>query len=491
MSAHLGTRSAARRTPHPQHARQIDRVRAGHDVEPRRRLLRPRRRGTPRGLALGVAFLAVVMGGALALLLAVATAHAETLALTGATVHTVSGPTIENGTVVIQDGKILAVGQGVGIPAGARMVSCSGKHVYPGMIAPHTILGLIEINSVRGTVDYQELGDVNPHIRAEVAVNPESELLPVARANGITSAVVSPRGGAIAGTMAVMHLDGWTYEDMTVKAPLGLYVQWPAMSTVRSFNEQRSAEEQKKAREQTIENLHTAFHEARAYGTARAAEGAAGIPRHDRDVKWDALGRAVRGEIPVFFAASTLAQIRAVLRFADEHRLAKVVLVGGEDSWRVAADLKQRHIPVITGGVLESPRRRHEAYDQAFTVPLKLHEAGIRFCISDGGSANDATMTRNLPYHAGMAAAFGLPRDEALKSVTLYPAQILGLGDRLGSIEPGKIADLIVTDGDPLEITTQVEQVLIAGVPTSMENRQTRLFEKYDHRPRGAKARKR
>jgi len=214
------------------------------------------------------------------------------------------------------------------------------------------------------------------------------------------------------------------------------------------------------------------------------------VPRHDRDVKWDAMGKALRGEIPVMFEADALNQIRAVLRFADDLKLPKVVLVGGDDAWRVADELKARDIAVIAGPTLETPRRRSDAYDAAYVAPARLQKAGVRYCISDGGSSFNAMNSRNLPYHAAMAAAFGLPRDEALKSVTLYPAQILGVGDRLGSIEKGKIADLIVTDGDPLEITTHVEQVWVAGREMSLENRQSRLFEKYDGRPRGPMARK-
>ncbi len=418
-------------------------------------------------------------------------ARSESLALTGATVHTVSGPVLENATIVIEEGRIVAVGTDLTPVPNTRVVPLAGKHVYPGLVSANTVLGLTEVASVAGTNDFSETGTTNPNIRAEIGINPESDLLPVARVNGITTALVVPRGGAISGTSALVHLDGWTFEDMTVRAPVGLHVQWPGQTPVRGWYEVRSDEEQKKARDQAIAAIRQAFADARAYWTARAAEGKAGIPRHDRDVKWDAMGRALRGEIPVFFHAAALNQIKAALRFADEEKLANVVLVGGGDAWRVADELKARGIAVIAGPTLALPRRGYEPYDEAFTGPAKLWKAGVRFCVSDGGSPFGATNARNLAYHAAMAAAFGLPRDEALKSVTLYPAQILGVADRVGSIEPGKLADLIVTDGDPLEITTRVEQVWSAGRPVSMETRQTRLFRKYDDRPRGAKARKR
>jgi imidazolonepropionase-like amidohydrolase len=425
---------------------------------------------------------------ALALVSAPAVARAETLALTGGTVHTVSGPVIENGTVVVADGRIAAVGANVSPPAGAKVVSCQGKHVYPGMIAANTVLGLTEVGSVLGTNDQNETGNVNPNIRAEVQVNPESDLLPVTRVNGVTSALSIPRGGAISGTSALIHLDGWTQEDMTIARPVGLHVNWPSLTVNRAWWETRSEEDQKKAREEAIQAVRDAFEDARAYWKARDAEGKPGIPRHDRDVKWDAMGRALRGEIPVMFTVTTLPQIRSVLRFVDEQRLPKVVLVGATDAWMVANELKARDIAVVTASPSSLPSRSYEAYDTGMALAAHLHAAGVRFCVSDGGGSTNA---RNLPYEASMAAAYGLPRDEALKSVTLYPAQILGVADKLGSIETGKIADLMVTNGDPLEITTQVEQVYVGGKAISMESRHTRLFQKYDARPRGPKARKR
>lgn len=435
-----------------------------------------------------------IHGAALAAVLCVgaaATLRAETIALTGGTVHPVSGPALSNATVVITDGRIAAVGAGVAPPAGARIVSVAGKHVYPGMIAANTVLGLIEVSSVLGTNDQSETGTVNPNIRAEVQINPESDLLPVTRVNGVTSAVSVPRmaqggGGGIPGTSALIHLDGWTQEDMTIAKPVGLHVVWPNLTISRAWWETRSEEEQKKQREQAIQAIRDAFEDARAYWTAKNAEGRQGVPRHDRDVKWDAMGRALRGEIPVMFHASSYAQIRSVLRFMDEQKLENAVLVGGSDSWMLADELKKRNVAVILDGANALPNRNHEPYDTGMARAAKLHAAGVRFCMSDGGGSHNS---RNLPYEASMAAAYGLPRDEALKSITLYPAQILGVGDRLGSIEAGKIADLMVTTGDPLEITTRVEQVYIEGRPISMESRHTRLFHKYDGRPRGPKAR--
>ena len=428
-------------------------------------------------------------------LVVAAPAAATPLAFVHATVHTAAGPALEDATLVVDGGRILSVTAGGAPPAGAQIVECTGKHVWPGFVDPCSRLGLVEVSSVRGTRDDAETGAINPNVRAEVMINPDSELLPVARYNGITSALVVPtlgddgppgRGG-LPGSSALIHLDGWTREDMTVKAPVALHVEWPAMGISRSRFETRSEEDQKKARDEQIRMIRNAFEDARAYWKAHQAEGKPGVPRHDQDVKWDAMGKALRGEIPVMFHASTLAQIHSVLRFVDEQKLKNVVLVGGTDAWRAADELKARDIAVITGEPLSLPSRSYEPYDEGMALAAKLQAAGVRFCISDDGGSTNA---RNLPYEAAMAAAFGLPRDEALKSITLYPAQILGVADKLGSIEPGKIADLIVTDGDPLEITTQVEQVYINGKAVSMETRHTRLFHKYDARTRGPMARK-
>ncbi len=415
-------------------------------------------------------------------------ARAESVALTGGIVHTMVTAPIDHCTVIITDGKIAACSVGAPVPADARVIDCRGKHVYPGFVSANTVLGLTEIGSVRGTVDDTETGTVNPNIRAEVEINPESDLIPVTRVNGVTSALVIPRGGALSGLSALIHLDGWTYEDMTIAAPVGLHVQWPNMDINRAWWETRSEEDQRKARDEAVSAIRAAFDDARAYWTAHVAAttAGAGIPRHDRDVKWDAMRKVLRGEIPVFFHANSFAQIRAVLRFIDDQKLARAVLVGGDDAPLLARELVERRIPVICDPTLAMPRRGDDPYDAAFTLPARLREAGVVFCISDGGGASNA---RNLPYHAAMAAAYGLPPEEAVKAITLSPAQILGVDKMIGSIEPGKVADVFVADGDALEIATQVERVFITGKEVSMETRQTRLFQKYDARPRGPKAR--
>ena len=432
-----------------------------------------------------------MLAGALALAwLPPSLARAEVLALTNATVHPVTGPVLEGATVLVDGGRITAVGAGLGVPSGAQVLDCTGKHVYPGFVHANTMLGLHEIQTIQGSDDTQESGNVNPNQRAEVMYNPDSDFLAVARLNGLTSVLVIPGGGSVRGTSALMHLDGWTQEDITVKAPVALHVNWPNMTPFRAFFITQSDEEQMKARDEAIKAIGDAFDDGRAYMRARDAEKVAGVPKHDADVRWEGMRKALAGEIPVVFHADALAQIHAVLKFADQQGLKNIVILGGYDAPLVADELKRRNIAVIVAGVLSMPRRGDEAYDGAFTVASRLAAAGVRFCIADDGGAGSSYNSRNLPQHAAMAAAFGLEREEALKAVTIYPAQILGAGDRIGSIEVGKIADLQVTDGDPLEVATHCEQVIINGKLMPMESRQTRLFHKYDNRPRGKFARK-
>lgn len=396
------------------------------------------------------------------------------IALVGATIHTVSGPILPTGTVLFDGGKIIALGGRLDLPSGTEEIDIRGKHVYPGLIAAHSIIGLVEIEQIRSTRDAVEVGEIKPNVRAEVAFNPDSEILPVTRANGITLALSVPGGGAISGTSALMMLDGWTWEAMTLKAPVGLHVRWPRMH-VRQSPFASSPEEQQKRWEKQIELIRAAFTEARSYLKAKEAEGLSGVPYHDSDLRWDAMIPVLKGEIPVMLHANDIRQIQAAVDWATEEGV-KVVLVGGRDAWQVTDLLKEKDIAVIIDGVHTIPARRWEGYDTPFTNALKLYQAGVRFCISDGGGAANE---RNLPYHAATAAAYGLPKEEALKAVTLYPAQILGVADRVGSIEVGKDATLIVTDGDPLEITTHVEREFIQGRDIDLSSHHTQLYGKY------------
>jgi imidazolonepropionase-like amidohydrolase len=404
------------------------------------------------------------------------------IALVGGMVHTVSGAVIANGTVLFENGKITAIGETVSIPADAERVNVSGKHVYPGLIDANTNMGLTEIGSVRGTLDIQETGGVNPNARAEVAVNPESELIPVARSGGILITASSPGGGLISGTLAALLMDGWTWEEMTLKAPLGLVVNWPSMiynpGGGGGFGARPTREDWQRQRDQQLKSLRDAFAAARAYMTAKKAESQKGVPYHETDSRWDAMMPILEGTAPVFVHANDIAQIQAAITWAEQEGV-KLVIVGGHDAPRVAEQLRAKDIPVIVRPIHTAPVRRWEDYDVQYTLPARLKAAGVRFCISGNGSASNA---RNVPHHAATASAYGLPKEDALKAITLYAAQILGIADRVGSLENGKDATLLVTNGDPLELSTSVEQAYIQGKKVDLRDKHKQLYEKYQQK---------
>ena len=405
--------------------------------------------------------------------------------LVGGTLHPVSSGPIPNAQLLFHEGKITALGKEIKPPPGSKTIDISGKHVYPGFISSNSVLGLTEIGAVRATRDMAEPGAVNPNIRAEVSLNPDSELIPVTRSNGVLAALALPRArgeeGLIAGTSAMIRLDGWTSESMTLKAPVGLHIFWPRMNprALGFFSEKIDREEKLKAVNKLLKTLDESFATARAYLKARNSH-----PEDTTfDIRWDAMTPVLEGEIPVFIHAQDLTQIKSAMHWAEKENL-RVVLVGGQDAWRIADQLKENRISVIISQINQLPLRRWEPYDTPYTNPKKLHEAGVPFCIANDGHTFNAPHERNLPYQAAMAAAHGLPRDEALKAITLYPARILGVDDRLGSLEVGKDATFFVADGDPIEVMTNIEMAFIDGRPIDLSNRHTRLYEKYKEKYR-------
>ncbi|MCS7066549.1 MAG: amidohydrolase family protein, partial [Fimbriimonadales bacterium] len=360
------------------------------------------------------------------------------------------------------------------VPSDAQVYDAKGQRLYPGLIDASTTLGLTEIGAVPATIDISETGAFNPNARAEIAVNPDSELIPVARMNGITTVVVAPGGGVLSGMGCVMNLDGWTWEDMCIKSPLGIYLNFPAPSGEAG----QPAESRRRDWESRMRPLRDFFENARRYARARNAEGKDGASRPERDPRFEAMLPILEGKLPLFVRVDSALGIQAAIRWAEEEKV-RLVIVGGDEAWKVADLLREKGVPVILERVHSLPRSEDAPYDQPFIVPKILHEKGVLFCIASA----DASNVRNLPYHAATAVAFGLPYEEGLKAITLYPARILGLEHRLGTIEPGKDANLILTTGDPLDIRTQVLQVWIGGRPVEMTSKHRRLYEKYQRRP--------
>jgi len=417
-------------------------------------------------------FLGLIAGLLLAL-----PVHAELIALTGASVHPVSSEVITDGIVIIRDGRIEAVGAGIDIPADARRVDLTGLHLYPGFVHPATQLGLTEISSVAGTVDTAEMGNVNAAIRAEVAINHDSRLLPVSIAGGILSAHIVPGGGLIRGSSAVIKLDGWSWEEMLIASPSGMHIDFPAGAVEDDANED-------------LKLIESVLDQARHWQRARAAAERGEAPAPEPNDQFAALGPLLAGEVPLMLHANRYDVIEKALDWAESQELDRVILVANSDVQYLADRLAADRIPVILRSVHAMPTRRWEPYDMAFVAAARLHEAGVQFAISDSGSGMDVANARNLPFHAGTAAAHGLPKDAALKSVTLWPARILGVGDELGSIEPGKRASLIATTGDPLEPMTRIERVWIDGEAFDpLRDRGRSLYERYRERNANAQGR--
>jgi imidazolonepropionase-like amidohydrolase len=406
-------------------------------------------------------------------------------ALVGAAVHTVAHGVFDPGVVVIaDDGAVVAVGPAATttVPPEAQRVELSGLHLYPGLIDAATSLGLTEVSAVAATNDVNDIGDLNAHLRAYAAINPDSELIPVARAGGITHALVAPGGALVCGSSGLVALDGWTWETMLVKGPVGLHVVWPSMDLDRSPDAKLPAKKQLEKRRERVERLNEIVREARAYHAARAALGRKDAERHDQDLRYEAWGPVLGKEVAVFVHAQDRRAIGSALDWGKQHEL-RLVIVGGREADQLAARLVEARVPVIYDLFTELPARDWDPYDANFAAPARLHAAGVTFALATGVGAFGAAGVRNLPDQAGMAIAFGLPADAALRAVTQWPAEILGVGDRMGTIEVAKRAHLIATDGDPLDIRTHVAHMWIDGREVSLATRHTRLYDKYRARP--------
>ncbi len=416
-----------------------------------------------------------------------------------ATIHTVSGDTIEAGGIVFDDGVITAV-----LPAGMTPafapgshpieIDAEGLHVYPGLVAPYTQLGLTEIQAVRATLDFREVGTIAPEVRAAVAINPDSTLLPVTRSSGILTAGVFPGTtyeifgdagprGLIPGRASVIRLDGWTWEDLAILDDAGLVVNFPLTRPVVAWWMDEPPEGQSENIQRAIGALDEAFRNAAAYRDAREAN-----PDHPIDLRYEAMqgalpqgtpplrgGSVSTAQLPTFFTAHDVDQITGALAFAERHGL-RPVIVGARDADRCTEQLKAAGAAVIVESSYRMPKRDDSPYDELFTLPQRLEAAGVAWCFASG---EETAHERNLPYAAAMAVAYGLPPETALRAVTLSAADILGVGDRLGSLDVGKAATLIITDGHPLEVTTRVHLAFIDGRAIDLENKHTALARKY------------
>lgn len=413
------------------------------------------------------------------------TGKAGTFAIRDVRIVTVSGPVIEKGTVVIRDGKIAAIGAGADIPRGAEIIDGEGLSVYPGMIDAGTAVGLAEIGQgANATVDVAETGNMNANAKAIKGINPHSSHINVTRVNGITTVLSVPTGGLIAGQAAVINLNGSTQADMAVVPEFGLVINFPRVSLFGGFvpgvgRRQIDFREAVKRRDEQIGELKNVFAEAERYGRAKDAyANDNSLPFPAVDIKLDAMLPYIRGERPIIFTADRERDIRAVANFVGEMKV-KGIILGGQEAAEAVDALKKHNLAVIFKNIYNLPVREDDPFDYFFTTPSVLARAGVPFAISTGDQGGEV---RDLPYHAGLASAYGLSKEDALRSVTLFPAQILGIADRTGTLETGKMANVVVTDGDILEPRTNIKYMFINGRLIPLTSRHTELFESFKDR---------
>ena len=398
--------------------------------------------------------------------------QSQPIALQGATIHTVTNGVIENGTILFNNGVITAIGTDVQLPAGTRVVDASGKHIYPGLIDAYSTVGISEIGSVDVSSDTNELGDFNPNVRAEVAVNAESRHIGTTRSAGVLVSLTTPGGGLISGMSSALNLEGWSWEEMSLESAAALNVNWPNPNPRRGGRGggRGGGAGDAPTYEERVQELKDFFAEARAYRDAVAAG-----EEVRSDSRYAAMIPALNGEIPVVVAAAGAAQLNAAITWGQGEGV-RIVIRGGRDAIHVADRLVSENIPVILTSTMAAPGRAYEGYDGAYSMPARLYEAGVKFAISGGAGA---LYTNRLPWEAGVAVAFGLPEEEAVKAVTINAAEFMGLDDRVGSLEAGKQATLLITTGNPLDMTTNIEQAYIQGRELDMNDIQKHFFEKY------------
>jgi imidazolonepropionase-like amidohydrolase len=404
-----------------------------------------------------------------------------TTVITNATVHKGNGEVIENANIVITDGKIAAIGKDVAIPAGATTVDAKGKQVYPGLILPATNLGLVDINSIRASTDVQEIGDLNPNIRSLVAYNTDSKVINTLRSNGILLANIVPEGGLISGSSSVVQLDAWNWEDAAYKTDEGIHFNMPSMMPRARFGgfgggggrggpQQQETDPVKEGLDR-VEKIKAFFREAKAYAAA---------PSHDEtNLKLASVKGLFDKTQKLYVHANTVKQMLVALDFIQEFGF-DVVIVGGSDSWQIADLLKQHNVSVILNQPHALPTLEDDDIDQPFKTAAMLQKAGVLFSITDD---DGQTRGRNLAFNAGTLAAYGLSKEEALQAITLNAAKILGVSDKTGSIEVGKDANIVICEGDILDMKTSiVTDAFIQGRKIDLTDKHKQLNERYNQK---------
>lgn len=403
-----------------------------------------------------------------------APAQSKPILLVGGNLHVGNGTVVPDAAVAFDKGRITYAGAQSGFAqrAGYEVIDVKGQEVYPGLILPNTTLGLTEVESIRATVDEQEVGPMNPNVRALIAYNTDSDIIPTVRTNGVLLAQITPRGGMLSGQSSVVQLDAWNWQDAAVRADDGLHLNWPPMTLkLNPAEDEKAVEKRIKDRQIQLRELEAMFTEASAYKNL--------APGRRENLRLSSLSGIFDGSKTLFIHADYGKEIIEAVSFAKRLGVQKVAVIGARDAWMMLDFLKQNDIAVVLSRTHALPRRPGDDYDLPYRLPSLLQQAGIRYCLDYEGSMETAG-SRNLAFIAGTSAGHGLTQEQALMAVTLSPARILGIDKDYGSLETGKSATLVVSKGDLLDMrTNNITHAYIDGRAFSPENKQAYLNRKF------------
>ena len=403
--------------------------------------------------------------------------------LRGGTLHTVTGDILEEYDLLFAEGKIITIDEQIQPSPETDVLDIYGKHVIPGFIAGYTRIGLTEISAVKQTNDHSEIGEINPNVRANVAYNPDSDLIPVTRSNGVLTVNSAPTSGRIAGQSSVMYMDGWTWEDATLKHPSALNLNWPSMRFDFRKDAKKKEKEQREGYNKAIREMDLLVRDVRAYHHRKNAKERKAEHKQKSDLRLESMIPFIVFKEPIHVKANNVRQIEAAAKWSTKHDL-NIVIVGGADAWRIPEILVEKNIPVILLGVQNTPRRRFEPIHTPYKVPAMLQKAGVHFCISlDPGYPMDGHV-RTLPDEAMRAASWGLTKDQALRAITLSAAEILGVDEQIGSLDLGKDATFFISDNEPLTQSNHPIKAYIQGREIDLSDRQKNLWKKYKEKYR-------
>ena len=403
--------------------------------------------------------------------------------LRGGTLHTVTGDVLEEYDLLFAEGKIITIDEQIQPSPETDVLDIYGKHVIPGFIAGYTRIGLTEISAVKQTNDPAEIGEINPNVRANVAYNPDSDLIPVTRSNGVLTVNSAPTSGTIAGQSSVIYMDRWTWEDATLKHPSALNLNWPSMRFNFRKDAKKKEKEQREGYNKAIREMDLLVRDVRAYHHRKNAKERKAEHKQKSDLRLESLIPFVVFKEPIHVKANNVRQIEAAAEWSTKHDL-NIVIVGGADAWRIPEVLVEKNIPVILLGVQNTPRRRFEPIHTPYKVPAMLQKAGVHFCISlDPGYPMDGHV-RTLPDEAMRAASWGLTKDQALRAITLSAAEILGVDEKIGSLDLGKDATFFISENEPLTQSNHPIKAYIQGREIDLSDRQKNLWNKYKEKYR-------